>query len=433
MTSQLQVLNKVLNTKDYSIILLNNLDERYFYNYVAEFKYIKKHYETYQTVPDKLTFAEAFPEFDFVEVNEPDNYLLEQLARDFKKSYIATAFNQMRKLIESDRIEEAVSFLETSSSNIKGGSPIRSVDIIQDRSRFDKFIERTADRGKYYISTGFKELDNIIGGIDRENENMVIAARTGIGKTNLLIKFAVEFAKQGLRVGLYEGEMTEDKVGYRVDTYLGHIDNTGLNRGDASITAQYKTYLEGLKAGGLNGGSIKVLTPAQVGGPVTVDTLEAFVKREHLDVLLVDQYSLLEDTSHAKSSWERVGNISKAIKNLQVRYLIPIISVSQMNRTKEEDGEQDTTQIGLADRIGQDATVVLMLSRSSSNKNKESKENKDKDLLHINIVKSRDGGDNRKLTYKADFNYGRFTYIPENLSAEEAKETYDAYDGDGVF
>ena len=44
MTSQLQVLNKILQTKDYSFILLNSLDERYFYNYKAEFKFIKKHY-----------------------------------------------------------------------------------------------------------------------------------------------------------------------------------------------------------------------------------------------------------------------------------------------------------------------------------------------------------------------------------------------------
>jgi len=432
MTSQLQVLNKILNTKDYSFVLLNNLNEHYFYNYKAEFRYIKKHFETYNSVPDKLTFAAAFPDFDIIEVNEPDSYLLEQLVKDYRKSFLATTFNQMRKLIEEDKIDEAVNYFETSSENMKGGTPIHSIDILQDHSRLDKFIERTADRSKYYISTGFKELDNIIGGIDVENENMVIAARTGIGKTNLLIKMAVEGAKQGRHVGLYEGEMTADKVGYRVDTYLGHIDNTGLNRGDGSITAQYKTYLEGLKTGGIKG-TLKVLTPAQIGGSATVDTLEAFVKREHLDMLLIDQYSLLEDTSFGKTSWERVGNISKAIKNLQVKYSIPVISVSQMNRTKNEDGEQDTTQIGLADRIGQDATVVLMLDRSSSNKNKEDKENKEKDLLHINIVKSRDGGDNRKLTYKADFNYGRFTYIPENLSAEEAKETYDAYDGDGVF
>ena len=432
MTSQLQVLNKILQTKDYSFILLNSLDEGYFYNYKAEFKFIKKHYETYGTVPDQMTFAQAFPDFDFIEVNEPDNYLLEQLVRDFKKSRLATAFNQVRKLLEEDKVDEAFRLSEASLEDMKGGTPIQSVDIIRDHTRLDQFIERTADQSKYYISTGFKELDNIIGGIDVENENMVIAARTGIGKTNLLIKIGVEAAKQGRRVGLYEGEMTEMKVGYRVDTYLGHIDNTGLNRGDAAITAQYKTYLEGLKTGGLKG-ELRVLTPAQLGRSATVADLEAFIKRDNLDVLLVDQYSLLEDTSYSKSSWERVGNISKAIKNLQVKYRIPIISVSQMNRTKEEDGEQDTTQIGLADRIGQDATVVLMLARGSSSKNKEEKENKEKDLLYINIVKSRDGGDNRKLTYKADFNYGRFTYIPENLSAEEAKQTYDAYDGDGVF
>ena len=47
------------------------------------------------------------------------------------------------------------------------------------------------------------------------------------------------------------------------------------------------------------------------------------------------------------------ANISKDIKNLQVMSRIPIISVSQMNRTKNDDGEQDTTQIGLSDRIGQ--------------------------------------------------------------------------------
>ena len=66
MTSQLQVLNKILQTKDYSFILLNSLDEGYFYNYKAEFKFIKKHYETYGTVPDQMTFAQAFPDFDFI-------------------------------------------------------------------------------------------------------------------------------------------------------------------------------------------------------------------------------------------------------------------------------------------------------------------------------------------------------------------------------
>ena len=56
MTSQFQVLNKILQTKDYSFITLNNLTAEHFFNYKAEYEFIKTHYETYHIVPDRLTF-----------------------------------------------------------------------------------------------------------------------------------------------------------------------------------------------------------------------------------------------------------------------------------------------------------------------------------------------------------------------------------------
>jgi replicative DNA helicase len=118
---------------------------------------------------------------------------------------------------------------------------------------------------------------------------------------------------------------------------------------------------------------------------------------------------------------ERVANISKAIKQLQVSRHIPIVSVSQMNRTKNEDDSQDTTQIGLSDRIGQDATTVIMLSR-------------DEDKLILNIVKARDGGDGKKLTYQADLNKGLFNFIPDEnsqvVSDEELDSIRDSYSVD---
>ena len=425
MTSQLQVLNKILQTKDYSIVTLNNLTVDYFYNYKDEFNYIKNHYNKYHTVPDRLTFVNVFPDFDVVDVSEPDTYLLEQLNLDYNRSFIATNFNEIKKMIEKNEVEKAVDFLTKSIDNLHRGAPVSCTDIIADHSRYDRYIERTADRSKFYVSTGFPELDNITGGIDLKNENMVIAARTGQGKTQTLLFMAANAAVQGLTVGIYEGEMVTDKVAYRIDTFLGRINNTGLNRGDASINNQYKNYLNALDQHGY--GAIKVMTPADIGGPATVNTLRAFIEREHLDILFVDQYSLLEDTSHSKSTWEKVSNISKEIKNLQVLKEIPIISVAQMNRTKEDDDVLDTTQIGLADRIGQDATVVLMLERRKKD-----------NVFVMRVVKARDGGDNRELKYNVDFNYGTFTYIPENQTEEEAQQTYDSYEieptgGNGVF
>ena len=430
MTSQLQVLNKVLQTKDFSLIELNNLTEDFFFNYKAEFNYIKNHYEKYQSVPDKLTFISIFPEFDIIEVTEPDNYLIEQLYKDYNSSFIASRFNQIKKLIEEDKTDEAVAYLVNSVDNLHQGSAIQSHDLLSDTSRYDRYLERVANHDKYYIRTGFPELDNIIGGLDRENENMVIAARTGIGKTWTLLIMAAAAVQQGLRVGIYSGEMSVDKVGYRIDTIIGGINNNIITRGiDTSVQMQYKNYLENLKKGiySKDGrGALKVLTPNDIAGPATVAALRAFVDKEHLEILFIDQYSLLEDTSHAQSGHERVANISKAVKNLQVMKRIPIVSVAQMNRTKNDDGEKDTTQIGLSDRIGQDATCVIMLDREREYLDEQKTQVKD-DKLIMDITKSRDGGTG-KLVYKANFNTGKFLILnpndPTDASRYEVKKSY---------
>jgi len=435
MTSQLQVLNKVLQTKDFSLIELNNLTEDFFFNYKAEFNYIKNHYEKYQTVPDKLTFINVFPEFDIIEVTEPDNYLIEQLYKDYNSSFIAMRFNKIKGLIEADKTDEAVDYLVKSIDSLHQGSAIQSHDLLNDTSRYDRYLERVTNHDKYYIRTGFPELDNIIGGLDRENENMVIAARTGIGKTWTLLIMAAAAVQQGLRVGIYSGEMSVDKVGYRIDTIIGGINNNVITRGiDTSVQMQYKDYLENLKKGMYSKdgrGALKILTPNDIAGPATVAALRAFVDKEHLEILFIDQYSLLEDTSHAQTGHERVANISKAVKNLQVMKRIPIVSVAQMNRTKNDDGEKDTTQIGLSDRIGQDATCVIMLDREREYLDEKKTQVKD-DKLIMDITKSRDGGTG-KLVYKANFNTGKFIILnpsdPTDASRYEVKESANKEDG----
>ena len=425
MTSQFQVLNKILQTKDYSFITLNNLTAEHFFNYKAEYEFIKTHYETYHTVPDRLTFLNSFPDFVIQDVNEPNNYLAEQLYNDYNQSYLASRFNTMRKLLEADDLQAATKYFIDSVENLHVGSALQCTDIMSDTSRYDRYLDAGTNQSQYFISTGFTELDKIITGIDRRNENMVIAARTGVGKSMMLCAIAAAASKQGLCVGIYSGEMSVDKVAYRIDTLIGKIDNRKISRGDLYYKDHYKSYLESLKCS--NYGPIKVLTPNDIAGPATVDALQAFVEKEHLDILFIDQYSLLEDTGRARVEHEKVANISKAIKNLQVRKQIPIISVTQMNRTKNEDKSQDTTQIALSDRIGQDATVIIMLDKQDT----EDPNYKGYYKFTVNIVKSRDGGDGRKLDYLWDFNTGIYRYISNETdgvtSEEDIEELENSY------
>lgn len=419
MTSQFQVLNKILQNKDYSFITLNNLTADYFFNYKAEYEFIKAHYDAYHVVPDRLTFLNHFPDFIIQDVNEPDNYLVEQLYNDYNQSYLASRFNGMKKFLEADDIAGATKYFLDSVEKLHIGSALQCTDIMSDTSRYERYLDMIANQSKYFISTGFPELDKIITGIDRRNENMVIAARTGVGKSWLLLTIAAAASKQGLTVGIYSGEMSVDKVAYRIDTLLGKIDNRKISRGDLYYKDQYKNYLEGLSCSGY--GAIKVLTPADIAGPATVDALQAFIEKEHLDILFIDQYSLLEDNSRAKVAHEKVANISKAVKNLQVLKQIPIISVSQMNRTKNEDKTQDTTQIALSDRIGQDATVILMLDKQDA----EDVNHKGFYRVTLNLVKSRDGGDGRKLEYLWDFNTGIYRYISNGEDGVTSEEDFE--------
>ena len=414
MTAQLQLLNKILETKDYSVISLNNLTDVYFPDFRTEYNFIKNHYELYHVVPDKLTFANNFPDFDFTEVNEPLPFLLEQLYKEYHEAYLAVRFNNIKKMLEAGKTDEAVNYFMESTENIHIGATITAHDLITDTSRYDHYLEMSKNKKDYYISTGFKELDKLIYGIDRKNEVMVLAARTGVGKSFTLIYMIAAAVMQGLKVGMYSGEMSVDKVGYRFDTIMSGLRNSSIAHGDLFVNKEYKEYIENLKT--KVPGSLKVITPNDIAGRPTVSAMQAFIEKEHLDILFIDQYSLLDDESNARQPFEKVANISKAIKRLQVMKQIPIISVSQLNRTKLEDSdEMSTTMISASDRIGQDATTIIMLNK------------KDDDKLVFNLVKSRDGVSGKKLTYHIDFNTGKFDYIDEDAepAGTESEEPAD--------
>lgn len=756
MIAQLQVLNKILETKDFSLVASNNLDESYFFNCKDEFNFIKNHYDMYRAIPDIETFKNTFPGFTITQVEEPDTYLLAQLYEDYNASYLASCFNNVKRYLELGEIVKAQEWFNKAHEGLHTGAVITCTDLMQDTTRFDRYLERTHDPVKFYLTTGFKELDDTIGGIDRENENMVIIARPGVGKclakgtkilmadgtvkavddivvgdkvqsynqvntvqalhngtsngykiipnkgkpfivsanhiltlslqnevydkakgckttngtsqiidimiedylkaskhfkhrcklfrpainydtkdqtidpyilgawlgdgissqnqicsadqeiidaiynygkvesyevhdlpsqqakchifsingngrsgyfrtklkdldlvdnkhiplnyltgdreqrlqllaglldtdgcylksqamfdftnknkvlfdnvaqlcrglgfsvciqkpkkikafttdtineyyrmtisgnieeiptkvkrkqavktnknksalvtgftiepvdyveyygfeadgdhryllsdntlthnTQILLKMAAVASMAGLRVGIFEGEMTTDKVGYRIDTFISHISNTAMNRGHADILNSYESYIKALPH--YEYGPVKVMTLEDIpDGNCTVDVLKTFVEKEKLDILFVDQYDLMEDTHKTHAEHEHVAHIAKDMKKLQQLKKIPIISVCQMTRQKNEDGSQDTTQLAGSDKISRYATSIIAL---------EQKQREDKRIeLTLNIIKARDGGDHNKFIYTTNFNTGNFEYV--TVATDEAE------------
>lgn len=416
---QLQFLNWLIQSGDYSLLVINNITDEFFSDYKNEFNFIKEHLDNYGCIPDKTTFLDKFPDFDLVEIHESSDYLIDALFEDKDKRFLASTFNKIRNLLNEGKTEDAMLLYSTASEEAVKARHLDSVDIIQDTSRYDDYLDRVSNYNKYYVKTGFKELDELIGGWERNEELATIVARPGVGKSWVLLKCAVAALEQGLRVGIYSGEMSEKKVGYRFDTIVGHISNYAITKGNDSVQVDYQRYIEGLKD--RFKGCLKVLTPSMINGPAGVTALRAFIEKEKLDVLCVDQHSLLEDDRKARTPVEKASNISKDLKNLQVMKHIPIIAVSQQNRESTETG-LDVSLVAQSDRIGQDSTVVIFITQNDG-------------IMTLTLAKSRDSETGKKLSYAVDLNKGIWSYLPEQNNAlngkgaEELKEEF----GEDVF
>ena len=418
---QLQVLNKILATGDTSILLLNNLNDDFFSDYREEYRWIKNHIDLYGNCPDIHSFINKFPDFDVIQVNETSRYLIDELYQDYNKRKLAKVFNRVRDLINQDKIDEAMAVYTNAATDVVQSTHLDSVDIFHDTSRYNDYIEKCTSLDKYYIKTGFPELDEMTGGWDRLEEYATIVARPGVGKSWVLHKVALAAAEQGLTVGIYSGEMSENKVGYRIDTLISKISNSAIMRGNDSIQLEYKKHMEQLPT--RFKGTIKVLTPAMINGAASVTTLRAFIEKEKLDMLCVDQHSLLEDDRKARNPVDKAANISRDLKNLQVLKHIPIITVSQQNRNTVDESVGKTANVAQSDRIAQDSTILIYLTQKDG-------------VLTLDLAKARDTVNNRQIQYAIDLNKGLFEFIPNDTNTtpqniEALKNEFDA--GEDTF
>ena len=92
------------------------------------------------------------------------------------------------------------------------------------------------------------------------------------------------------------------------------------------------------------------------------------------DLIIVDYLQLLRpDKTYGANRYAEVGAISKALKGLAMELNIPVIALSQLNRSSEgrDDKEPTMSELREAGDIEQDASVILLLWNLSRDNNKK--------------------------------------------------------------
>lgn len=415
---ELQVLNRVLDNNSIQLLTFNNITEDYFTTYKDQYKFIINFYNKYNKVPSKETIQSQFVNnFEWLTVSDPDDFLIDRLKEEKQFRDFYSKMKEAVNYMTDGKTDKAIEIMQIATQQATINKQHKCIDLIGDvKERYNGYIERVNNPNKSFVSTGLKELDDILGGWDLLNESATICARTGIGKSWMLIYFAAHAAKEGLRVGYYSGEMETDLVGYRLDTFLGGIANGSLTHGNENIKDKYKNYADTLNT--VIKGHVYCITPDDFGGRVTISKLKAFIEKYDIQILCVDQFSLLDDERGAKTPREQYINLSKDLRALQRLKKIPILSAVQLNRFDDRDGQSPTTKnIAESDRIGQDSTTVLIVERKNDN-------------LILTIDKSRNAKSGDKLTYFWNTNMGILNYIPSEADALQGNSgaSQDDYD-----
>ena len=367
------------------------------YNMTIKFFSFANH-ELYQYIKDQADVGK-YPEFQVLQYRfGVDDVTLQQcleitdldeLCNIIRRDY-TTAFlnNRVTELNEyGDEIEtDPVSYIDRIGKLYEDAKQIsyqsKAVSLLED------IDERLTIDESDVISTGFKELNDKLIGWKRGEELVVFMGRTGQGKSWLGLKFALAGAEQGERVGIYSGEMSKEQLQERIiccakQTY-------GATKEDAI------KYLREKKI------DIKIITQRELRRRATIEDIENFIVTEQLTMVIIDQLSLMEDSTSRPGTplRQQYGNISMDLFTASSKYKLPVILLVQSNRQGGENKDGPALEnIAESDAVAQNATRVIGMKNESG-------------ILTLSILKNR-YGDN-KLIQKYDVDYGSNKYKPIN-------------------
>ena len=264
-----------------------------------------------------------------------------------------------------------------------------------------EILDRT--RGEHYsgIPTGFVEIDNLLSGMQR-GEMIVLAARPSVGKTALAMNIVEHVSVNlGKPSAVFSLEMSKQQLAQRLLCSRSGVDSHSLRRGTLSREDRDRLHLA---VGELDRG--RVFVDDSPG--LTVLDLRTKCRRlymqHQIEFIMIDYLQLME-APREESRQQQISTISRGIKALARELNVPVLCLSQLNRSSEQDQRRPrTSDLRESGSIEQDADVVMLLHREAVMRRGDAQwfeENQDKvNEAELIVAKQRNGPcDTVKLTF----------------------------------
>ena len=262
------------------------------------------------------------------------------------------------------------------------------------------------------VPTGFHEFDKMTTGL-QEGDLVIVAGRPSMGKTTFAMNIAENAAiAENIPVAIFSMEMPGESLTMRMISSLGRINQQNLRTGDltdddwpritsaVSILSDKKVFIDDSAA----------LSVSEVRARARR------LKREHgLGLIVIDYLQLMQGSGSENRATE-ISEISRGLKALAKELSVPVIALSQLNRSLEQRPDKRPVMSDLRESgaIEQDADLIVFIYRDEVYND----DSPQKGTAEIIIGKQRNGPIGKtRVTFLGK--YTKFeNYIPEMYSSE---------------
>lgn len=302
---------------------------------------------------------------------------IEYHGRILAQKFLARQLIQFASMIETEAFDETIdvdelmqraegSLFELSQKNM--AQEYTQIDPIvkQAHELLQKAAHNQENGGLTGISTGFTQLDKITAGW-QPSDLVIIAGRPAMGKTSFALSLAKNIAIDSrVPVAFFSLEMNNVQLVNRLLSNVCSISGSRILSGqlDPSDWERFDNNIRKMEG-----------APIYVDDTPGLSVFELRTKarrlvREHgIKVLMVDYLQLMNANGMRFSSrQEEVSTISRSLKGLAKELNIPVLALSQLNRTVEQRDGIEGKRPQLSDlresgAIEQDADLVLFVHR----------------------------------------------------------------------
>ena len=280
--------------------------------------------------------------------------------------------------------------------------------------RIDQLFQRDNPSDVTGVPSGFSDLDSMTSGL-QPGDLVIVAGRPSMGKTAFSLNMAENVALDtGLPVAVFSMEMAATQLAMRMIGSVGRLDQHRMRTGrlEDEDWVRLTTAL-----GRLNDAPIFI----DEGAGLTSFDLRARARRLHrqcgkLGLIVVDYLQLMSAPANrqGENRATEISEISRSLKSLAKELDVPVIALSQLNRSVEQRPDKRPVMSDLRESgaIEQDADVILFIYRDEV----YNPDTPDKGTAEIIIAKQRNGPIGRV----------RLTFLGEHTRFENFAPT-DAY------